>query len=246
MATDHSLHRPVTKPDFLAKLRLDVQDLLHCHGSALSQAGRPFLSGVDPQLKIDLQGRGIQARVKTGGVPAEVSFVWDDKPEAGEPMTDIVCSCPTSLGFDLCKHTWAVTSVLFRELSQENSPLTRALKGGDQNAWKNLLNPLDRFLQQTRTPHNYPPETPTETAEIRRLVYKFEVERGHLVVNAYEQFVLKNGGWGKGRKMIWSRLAGESPAELGPIDQQVCAAAQRRRLRRHDEICGVPAGDCEA
>ncbi len=227
MAINRPQPQLTTQPDFLKRLRLDVQDLLHCHGSSLAQTGRPFLSAVNPRLDVDLPGHTIQATVRTGSEPALVTFIWDEEPDEGEPMTDIVCSCPTSLGYDLCRHTWAVTSVLYQQLSQENSQLTRMMKGGAEHAWKNLLNPLDQFLQRTRVPENNGIETPDEAGAVRRLVYKFEVERSHLMVNVYEQFVLKNGGWGKGKKMIWSRLAGEPINELAPIDREVCALAQK-------------------
>lgn len=227
MEIDRSLHQPPTKPDFLTKLRKDVQDLLHCHGSSLAHSGRQFLTAINPEMKVDLESREIEATVKTVGEPVLVTFMWDDAPEPGEPMTDIVCSCPTSLGYDLCKHTWAVTSALFQQLSNPNSPLVKMLKGGNQAAWKSLLNPLDQFLQQTRAAETELPETPDTSAPARRLVYKFEMDYQRLAVNVYEQFVLKNGSWGKGKKMLWSRFAGDSATDLGPVDREVHLLAKK-------------------
>ena len=227
MAANRTQHRLGVKPDFLKALRFDVEDLLQCHGLALTQAGRPLVSSVDPHLDVDLEQHEIRATVKTKGEPVQVTFMWDEDPEVSEPMTDIVCSCPTSLGYDLCKHTWAVTSLILQQILQDHSPLTRTMRGGAKNAWKSLLNPLDQFLAQTRVPEQNQPETLETPPAIRRLVYKIEEDRGHLVINVYEQFVLKNGTWGKGKKMVWSRLAAESPAELAPIDREIAALVQK-------------------
>ncbi len=234
MAIDRALHVPATRPDFLKRLRLDVQDLLHCHGSALSQAGRPFLSAVVPQFEVNLDTREIRIQVRTGAEPARVTFTWDEEATVGEAMTDIVCSCPTSTGFDLCKHTWAVTSMLFQQLANDNSPLTRMLKGGSNTAWQQSLKPLDWFLAQTRVPDTPLPDDVESPVNVRRLVYKFEVERSHLTVNAYEQSILKSGAWGKGRKIIWSRMAMEVATDLGPVDQQVCALAKKHLTTPRD------------
>ncbi len=207
---------------------VDIRNLLECHGQHLSYAGRNLVSSVDEQFKIDAVERRVTAKVRTDRRTFEtVQFLWDNDPADGEPLTDAYCTCPTSNNFDLCKHTWAVVATLQRHLLMSNTPLAKAVALSDPNAWMQVLTPLDRFLNETRAADVDGTEATEADAPIRRLFYRFELDRSQLAVNVYEQTVLKNGSWGKGRKMLWSRLASESPGGFGPIDQQVFSLAQK-------------------
>ena len=220
------------KLNLLKRITADVQELLSDHGSHLATLGRKYLASVSHQFQVNLDECVVTTTVSGDALPWTVRFIWDEFADEFSPLTDIECSCPTSGNYELCKHTWAVTSILLRQLYTDSSPLVRALKGLDPDAWKQVLTPLDRFLNATKEAATDSGANPSDNTKIRRLVYRIEVERSELVVNVLEQGVLKSGDWGKGSKMTWTRMAGESLADLGPIDQQVIALVKKNSPSR--------------
>ena len=226
-----------SRKELLRAVTYDMIELLEAHGAKLQQKGAEQLFRVRRSFEFNFEERFIVTFVDDPvGGPYKVTFYWNQTPDFDEPLTDVICSCAASNSYDLCKHTWAVTTILMNQWQVSTSELTRTfLSGFDPQNWKQTLSPLDNFIR-TAAMQAGPEDgsTAVSAPEDWRLVYRLELDnlRKLLTLNLVEQTRLKSGAWGKGKKMTWGRFVQSNAQFLGPVDQQVLQIAKREMTRR--------------
>lgn len=216
--------RPTPPPcrDFIARLIYDLAGYLDFHPFYMKAQGLKLMNGVDRNIDFDLEEKEVHVKVNDGRKHQElVSLDWLPEVDDDTAIFGVYCACDIFDFGNCCPHTWAAANYLLAQLRIPQSPLRRQFEGQEQDAWKRVLNPLDQYL---KTHQPAAPATPAEGLDksyTQRLIYKVETNYSGLAVNVYEQSVLKNGEWGKGRKVIWNRLASDPYEFLGPVDQKI-------------------------
>lgn len=208
--------------DLIARLIFDLTSYLEFHPYYMATVGRTLTAGIDKAVDLDLERRELEVTVDLGRKRQEVvSLDWLPEVADDESIFGVFCSCDIFDMGNCCPHTWAATNYLLSQLKTTQSPLRRKLEGQTPDAWKRVLKPLDQFLEVNHPPLPALPGDGLDKSYTQRFVYKVESSYSGLIIHVYEQSVLKNGEWGRGRKLVWSRFASDTFDFLGPIDLKI-------------------------
>lgn len=203
------------------RLLADIGHVLKLHHPAFAAAGKQLVANQRPQISFEMESCEFTAECTGRMGPETVTIDWEPQASNREVLAYVDCTCPECAFNDFCSHTWAVLNTLQLDLQNPASAITKQLLPNPKDAWKQVLNPLDQFLQVTRQTAAPAPTDEPDKSYQTRLLYKVSLEYQHLSISVFEQNVRKSGEWSKGRKMTWGRFASEQFDYLGPVDRQV-------------------------